>query len=470
MNSSAQRFLLSGRTIVSVIAVLLGACLTGLTIPQVTERSPAYFYTMKEQNPLLYFVIDFFHLNRVFTSVWFMVLVSAVLMLLVYGTILQTRALLCLKRKRQKIGMSGIDPEHDSIMRGISGYFSGKGYRLSSLTKNNSGDDSGEASISMSFTKNTVGRWGSIIFHTGLILVILASLVTFAFQKRGLVQVIRGDTFLGRSSDFLVKNMGVFINDFDIGFRTYLESFNHEYFDGGKTRHLSSSIVAIDESGRSDHAVISANQPFQSGDVRVCQSNSYGYTLSFAIDTKDGRHIVTYFNLDMPAQAGRPLIGKTDFPETLYLFDMRFYPDISKQSMFASDPLLHLTIEKWGTVLFSGDLTPGQRIRIRDDILTFTEVREWSGLIYASNPGIGFVFFSFAVSIAGLVIMFGVPYREVGLNIDRSAGTVRVVMSRHTNRYREIFTEETETMMNEIRSSFIPDTKILMQQEQGTTL
>ncbi|MDD5724307.1 MAG: cytochrome c biogenesis protein ResB [Syntrophales bacterium] len=46
--------------------------------PQITEKSPQFFDAWKAKNPKISLLIDLLQLNHVYTSVWFLVLVSLV--------------------------------------------------------------------------------------------------------------------------------------------------------------------------------------------------------------------------------------------------------------------------------------------------------------------------------------------------------------------------------------------------------
>lgn len=439
-----KRFLTSPSTVISLIIITLITCVIGFFIPQITDKSPSYFELWKERSPYTFRIVDLLQLNKVYTSVWFLLTIFLGMISLGYSIYLQVRRNIIHDSPPKDINISGLQALRLTVqsldINEIRRIFKRKRYS-EELTLNNK--------QKLIFTKNSIGRWGSVIFHSGIFLIIVSAFITFSFQKRGFVQIIRGDIFSGKDADFQSKDSGVFVRNFDVGFKTHLSLFKHGYQDDGRVKALESSIVIIDNDGKMKRVVLSINEPSVFNGVKIYQSTNYGYTLSFVLRKKDGEDVVTHFNLDMAQKGGRPLTGKTDFPTTDYIFDIKFYPDITRQTFYITKPIVYLTISEAisNNLLFSGLLLPKHSIKIKDDILTFVGITEWSGLIFRENPGIIIAYVGFIFVTTGALFMFGFPYKEVHISVEKKEDESILSVYAHTRRYRAIFKEEVEKII-----------------------
>jgi hypothetical protein len=227
---------------------------------------------------------------------------------------------------------------------------------------------------------------------------------------------------------------------------------NHKYYESDKIKYLESIILVDDKQGNSKRAVINPSEPLDFGGVRIYQSYSYGYTLSFMLKKPDGKEVITHFNLDIPKKKHEPLTGKTDFPTSKYIFDMKFQPDINNESFFITKPIVYLTISEMITrdTIFNGLLLPKHSIKIKDDILSFIGITEWSGLIFTQNPGMNLSYTGFALIILGAIVMFGFPYKEVSMSIQKRNGETIISAYIHTMRYPATFKEDVQDILEHL--------------------
>ncbi|MBI5025884.1 MAG: cytochrome c biogenesis protein ResB, partial [Nitrospirae bacterium] len=233
---------------------------------------------------------------------------------------------------------------------------------------------------------------------------------------------------------------------FDSGFKTHLSRFHHTYWDAGDIKSLESSLVIVRNNKSTKHNV-SINSPFNIDGVKVYQSSDYGYALQFLLKKANSKEVMTHFLLDRPDSLGKPAIGGSAFPTTEYIFDMKFYPDITKPSFYPSKPILYLSVAKKGTVVFKGLLIPGQTVRIKEDILQFVAIKDWSGLIFATDIGKNLTYPGFIITITGMVIIYFFPYKTIRLT---RHGDSIISINGITKRYHAIFEEEVNNIRTEL--------------------
>ncbi len=423
--------------VITLIILTLIATFIGVMVPQVSDKSPSYFEEWKLKSPKTFYIVNLLQLNRVYTSAWFLALVFIILLALGYSLYQQIKRNI---KKREFAPPAAADwdfidtetvIEQESLIR----FMRGRRYFL----KNRSDDV-------LVFSKNSINRWGGVIFHSGLFLIIIAALVGLAFQKRGFVQVMEGEVFSGMHEDFLVKDLGALQQRFDVGFKTRLYKFNHEYWETGQIKDISSSVNIIDKDVKTKEKTINVNSPLKYNGINIYQSFDYGYALTFVLKRPDGSETVTHFLLDRPDRRTKPFVGSTDFPQTPYIFRMKFYPDISMNSYYLGRPILYLEVFTGNNMIFKGLVIPGDMMDIEGNKVKFEDVRHWSGLIYVKGVDMSIAYIGFFISCIGASIIFLLPYKEIFMS---HKGSMLSLYGR-TNRYKPLFAEEMEKIKEEL--------------------
>lgn len=210
------------------------------------------------------------------------------------------------------------------------------------------------------------------------------TLYGLAFQKRGFIQLIETETFSGRNADLLSRDFGILSKEFNLDFQVNLKRFVPGYWDNDKVRSLQSELSIIDETDSED-VVLSVSSPVQHKGVTLYQSRYYGYALTFVLNRQTGQLVMTHFLLDAPKQRNKPFVGKTDFPTTDYVMDMKFYPNLIEPSFYLAFPGVDLTVTKQGTVLFKDRLLFNQQASFGNDTLHFAQIHYWTGISFV-NP------------------------------------------------------------------------------------
>jgi len=458
-----KRFLLSRKTVISLICAVGISCLVGSTIPQIARKTPQFFETWKAGRPRLYYLIDLLQLNQVYTSAWFLILIVLVALSLAYSVYYQSKTLIKSKGTAQReiteqsfkdflalrlvqgsgVRGQGAEGSVEELAGKIKRIFKVRRYRLYLAA---------EESRYFLFGKNRAGRWGSVIFHMGLLICILSALYGLAFQKRGFVQLKQADTFQGKDKDWQAKSPGVFARDYDTGFQVYLNKFIPSYWENDQIKDLESSLTITDTKGESKRFLLSPAGPIRFEGTRIYQSTHYGYALGFLLKQEAGKEVLTNFLLDIPAQKDKPLEGKIDFPITDYILDMKFYPNLIESSFYATLPGVDLIVTEKGEQRFKGMVLFSQRARLNNkDSLSFVRIRYWTGLIFVKNCGMPLVYCGFALSTLGAFLIFMLPYKQVYLKVTEEGNNVQISMGGRSNKYNALFSEEFKVLSEDLK-------------------
>lgn len=462
-----KRFLLSRKTVFSLICGVSISCLIGSLIPQVARKPPEFFETWKAESPKIYYLVDLLQLNQVYTSVWFLVLVALIATSLAFSIYYQSKVLVKLREPAQRditegsfrdflslrlvqgsgFRVQGSEVRVGGIVNEIKRVFKAKGYRPYLVA---------EESRYFLFGKNRAGRWGGVIFHVGLLFCIVAALYGLAFQKRGFIQLIQTETFQGKDEDWQSKRLGVFAKDFDLGFQVYLNEFTPTYWENDQVKDLVSSLTMIDEKGEPSEFSVSPGKPVVFKGTKIYQSTDYGYALGFILK-KEGEHepVGTNFLLDAPGKKDQPFKGKMDFPTTDYILDMKFHPNLIEPSFYATIPGVNLTVTEKGEERFKRKVLFNQMALFGNDALKFAQIHYWTGLIFVENYGMPLVYCGFALSTLGALLIFMFPYKEVHLKVIEEGEHIELSMGGRAKRYKALFSEEFNEMAERIEKALV---------------
>lgn len=444
-----KRFLLSPRTIIALICATGIFSLIGSVIPQITERPQQFFEAWRAESPRLYYVIDFLQFNQVFTSVWFLILVALITLSLIFSIFYQAKALARSGRPMQKeitknsfrdylTFESAKNTQGDAgyLDDAIKGVFKSRGYQYYLA---------GEGNRYFIFGKNRIGRWGGVIFHAGLLIVIIAAIYGLAFRKDGFIQLSQTEPFQGRDEEWQAKKLGVLAKDFRPGFQVYLNRFTPEYWEDGTVRELESSLIFINGKGERREMPLSLRRPVKFQGIKIYQSNYYGYVPGLILERSGGNPVITHFLLNVPRQKYMPFTGKMDFPTTGYIMDIKFYPP-PVASPYGALPYIDLTVTEKGETRFKGAVLLNQRVQVGNDTLTFAQMHYWTGLNFAQNYGMPLVYSGFALSTLGAIVIFMLSYKEIHVKVDEEEGRIRLAIGGRAKTYQAIFSEEFREM------------------------
>ncbi|MEW6053353.1 MAG: cytochrome c biogenesis protein ResB [Nitrospirota bacterium] len=456
---SVRKFLLSPKAVVVMLLLVGISCLFGVSIPQTTQKSPQFFENWKLESPVVYHVIDLLQLNRVYTSVWFLIIVAVMTLSLLWFSIEQLRFLL---RSRRIAGSGDIREKFDNYsemqvseslqedsLSGIRDILKKRGYRIS---RDN------EEEYSQLFSKNRVGRWGTFLFHLGLLCIIVAALYALALQKRGFVSLIHTETFSGKKEDWQTGSKGVFADDFTLDFQVHLRDFSPAYWHKGAVKSLESVLILIDKDGRREEKVLSVDSPVTHNGVRIYQSLEYGYALTFLLERPFAPPFVTHFLLDSPSRRTHPFTGKTDFPATGYIFDMKFYPDVKEPSYYLKNPVVDLVVREKDAVKFNRRVHFNEKIYIGENAFTLAQIHYWSGLFFVKSHGMTIVYSGFFLSALGAFLIYCMPYSEIRITHGEKNGKGVAIIGGRSRKYQALFADEFGKIIADMEKVFSMNT------------
>lgn len=251
-------------------------------------------------------------------------------------------------------------------------------------------------------------RCGALALHTGLLLLILAGLWAYAFEARGFLQLMEGETFSGSEPELLLVEKGRLAGSFNAPFRLTLKSLDHDYWANGEPRDFSSQLLVEDAAGPRPERV-SFNSPLKLSGVSIFQSPHYGYSVTVGLKRKAGEELFTHFLLDRPASPELPAAGGSDFPTTSYQVDLRLKPDTSGGSFFLKDPSVEAIVTESGKVVYKGPLPVAASVRFGGGELRLADLGYWSGISLSRGRAAWLAYLGFALCVLGAALIYALP-------------------------------------------------------------
>jgi len=251
-------------------------------------------------------------------------------------------------------------------------------------------------------------RYGALSLHAGLLLLISAGLWAYAFEVRGFLQLMEGETFSGAESELLLVEKGRLAGYFKAPFRLTLDSLAQEYWANGEPRDFASLLRVEDEAGARP-ARLAFNSPLTLSGVSVFQSPHYGYSVTVGLKRPAGEEVFTHFLLDRPQRQGRPAVGGSDFPTTAYQVKLSLKPDLGGGSFFLKDPAVEATVSERGAVVYKGPLPVGKSVRFGGGELRLAGLRYWSGISISRGRAAWPAYLGFFLCVLGAALIYARP-------------------------------------------------------------
>lgn len=419
----------SPKIIIVLISLIVTAIVLAFLIPQVGNTPSTYFTAWKARAPKSYWILDTLQLTHIYSANWFLFLVLLSALFLAKSIFLQYKRIRLPQTTTALKRIKPICSRSDLALEKLSAIMGQRGFFLHDKTEN-----------FYLFTKHDFAKWASVLFHSGILLLILAGVWRLAYQQHGFITIIEGDIFDGQYEKFSNSELGLFQNRFDSGVKIYLNEFKHKFWPTDKLKEISSNIVFLDNNNQKIfEAEIAINHPVRYNGVTIHQTFNYGYAISFKFTSIQGTETQANFILDQQLSKNDPARGKTDFPFTPYIFTMQFYPDISRKSFLIGSPILYLSVTHFdGRNIFNGLVLPGDTIMLEGNKLNFNRFSYWSGLDLEKNQDLLVAYGGFFLVCIGAGLMFLFTPQKVLFSL----GNHEILIYGWSKRFKALFHEE----------------------------
>ncbi len=452
------RFLLSPFTIITMMTAVGAASFMGTIIPQRADHTPRFLAAWQAADPLKYTLIKLLQLDRIYTSVWFLALIALIACSLCCSLYYQTRKVLrppnsTSGNRGKRISRFAFKCRAVAARETVRVQMKKQGYHPSTTesTSNN-----------LVFNKNITGRWGGVVFHLGLLCILLSGLGNAALRQRGLAILSVGETFAGQTSRWASTRTGILAGQFKPEFTARLDKFQPQYWPNSQVKTIHSEVTVVERDGKSTIVPIAINNPGKINGIRLLLSGDYGYTLDLLLNSNSAHPVLSHILLDAPAHLQDAISYDMIIPTTAYHLHIDFHPGFRKPSMLLTSPGADFTVKVSGAPPLRTRLFPGQSIVLPlGDTLTFNRVSYWTGIIFAKSYGMPLLYAGFGLCIAGAFLMYMLPVKVAYIQIsparvEKQKGGARlqqISISGQTRRYQPLFSQELQEIAAELQKT-----------------
>lgn len=268
--------------------------------------------------------------------------------------------------------------------------------------------------------RHNLGKFGVIMLHTGIFLVLLASFIGYIFGFKAYVPV-----FEGQSADTAVKSNGEIV---PLGFTVKIDEFNVDFYDNSRKAKAFNSIGSIIENGEEKKTFnIDVNRPLKYDGIVFYQSN-YGEELNpnikFDMETVTNGEKQSYrMEFDKGVKLGNDYLLKiADFNPTLAVSQDG---DIIVQSEQLLNPAVLAEIyDKDGKGLIRGWIPmkneSGAFIEEINTTLFFKGIygAKWTGLSVKKDPGTPVLYLGAIFMCFGVLFIYFLNYTAICFTAD----------------------------------------------------
>ena len=453
----------SMRTALVLLVVLAAASILGSLFPQEglsPQRVDQYF----ADHPALAPVLERLGLFDVFGSAWYMAIYLALLGALVACLVPRGRALWRVLRSRPPRGgdlhryrtRAAFDTpaSPDQAMATARRVLRRARYRLAD---HEGGELAGE--------KGYLREAASMLFHVALLVLLVGLAYGKAYGYRGQAAIVEGETWANARVGYDSFSPGRFFGPERLApFQLRLDDFTNSFYANNTPRAFVSRLTALDLDGRQlQSQPVAPNRPMTVDGVRVFQSD-YGYVPVVRVQDRNGRELLApqeVLTLRDPASEvsngavkvtrSKPQVGL----QVVLFTGLRTAPDCPPGMDFCNDPRLSRPVLV--VLAYQGDLQadraqsvfsldhsrlrplgdrplllgPGQSGRLANGmVVSFTDLKQYSVLTLARDPGVPVVAAGAALLLCGLVPSLYVTRRRVWVRaVPAGPDTTRVELA-----------------------------------------
>jgi hypothetical protein len=423
--------LLSRKTIITEISLILFAIVLGYIIPQRFTTSASDIEKWRNANSWLVPWIDSLGLDHIYTTPLFTILLMVFLLSLVLSSYDQIKTAFNITSGRvSPMGKSTITikaPED----------------KLISVIKKQGYIRLGRYFNSTRYVKHPWGYWGNAMLHIGLVVVIASSLIILLTEKRGLLHLVEEEIHFP-GSPWVVEETGLLVKDFTLPEAIKLEKVNVDFYETDELKHLSSDIMFINPQGNFSKYQLGINKTVKFKGVRLYQSTVFGHAFFVELTDPLGRKEKIILHIDHPWKRDRASYEDFRVEGIPYPVRASYYVDAERRSMKSNNPLLTLLIVEDDKAVHEVTLKVGESKPLGPYTARLAYVSKWSEIIFVKNSGMSGIFLGFSIIAVGVILIYFTPPREFLISKDSKG----FILSWRVSNFERFFINEYEKVIN----------------------
>ncbi len=374
--SQVLNWLSSLKIAILLLLLIAISCAAGTLIPQ--QESNQFYYDNFNKNPLFGLIngniLILFELNHIYTSFWFLLLLTWLGMALAVCSFRRQLPIL-------KSALSWIDYKSPrqiaklSIAQTIQTNNPSKSLENFSINLKKQGWNVKEKEGRIAARQGVIGRLGPILIHLGMILLMIGA--TYGSLNGKTIERFLAP---GRSIDLLNNN-----EEKELTIK--LQKFQIERDPQGRAEQYRSIVKVIEPNGTNKEKEISVNSPLRYRGLTIYQADWSLAAITIKIDNSPKLQIPIKSIPELGEQTWGTIIPTQKDGEEQILLTV-------------SSELGPVTIyDNYGTRL--ANLSINKEAKVKNNLIKIINIIPTSGLLLKRDPGVPFVYTSFAIILLG---------------------------------------------------------------------
>ncbi len=272
--------------------------------------------------------------------------------------------------------------------------------------------------------KNRYSRLGTYLTHFSLILFILGFLVSavLGYRNEAFTVGVGGVENVGDNSRLSLK----------------LLSFTDEYYPDGSPKDFRSEVVLYDSGQEVKQATIRVNHPLSYKNYKFFQS-SFGPTVLVLIKDSSGQTIVNgdiQMNYPVQLEGLNLMSGGLLLPQSSYeLWAYKANQGGGGSMINEGELVIQIIEQSTQKIINMGKVVQGTPTVLNDLEINYLGDSQYSGFQVTRDPGANFIWAASIFLLAGLVLVFYFPVRQLwAVVIPAGAQGSRVLLRTNTSR------------------------------------
>jgi cytochrome c biogenesis protein len=321
--------------------------------------------------------------------------------------------------------------------------------------------------------KGYLRETASMLFHVALLVLLVGLAYGKAYGYRGQAAIVEGETWANARVGYDSFSPGRFFGPERLApFQLRLDDFTNSFYANNTPRAFVSRLTALDLDGRELRSQrVAPNRPMTVDGVRVFQSD-YGYVPVVRVQDRNGKELLAPQEVltlrDPASEVSNGAVKVTG---------LRTGPDCPPGMDFCNDPRLSRPVLV--VLAYQGDLQadraqsvfsldhsrlrplgdrplllpPGRSGRLANGmVVSFTDLKQYSVLTLARDPGVPVVAVGAALLLCGLIPSLYVTRRRVWVRaVPAGPGTTRVELAGLALQGKPAFEAELARLAQQIR-------------------
>ena len=298
--------------------------------------------------------------------------------------------------------------------------------------------------------RGDLGFWGSVVFHVGLIVALVAIVLTMVGEWRGELQLVEGEAVaLDAPGAVGVQRVGpTGLGPPHLVVR--LDRVEARYQDDRFPVDYRAELTVLGESGAVRGGVVRVNQSLVAGGQRFFLQR---YGMAPVLEVRREGKILLAAPVVLSVLGGRE--DGFDVPGTRDRIRVRWFGDhvrepggVRSRSDEPRRPALGLALEAGGPAAAARPmlLPLGEETSLGSYRIAFRDLRRWASFGVGRDPGTPVLFGALVLAAVGLAIRFWDHEREVRVRITAEGGGTRVAVAGRSRYFPALMKREIENL------------------------